>query len=161
MSGLTTSTPVDRATLLRKHYNFQQGCFVSEHEESGGGILAFSTVTPIPMWNHATWIEGTDSEFGAFLDHAKEWQQAKDRRPVLYIAEATPAQKSVVQAAGFERFDEEAWMVCKLHETQHSTDDRAIEVTDSGTLQQFIEAFSASFQIKEAGYRSTLSASPQ
>src|SRR5688572_12795560 len=145
MVDLSASETVNRTILLRKHYEFQHGCFVSEFEENAGGIFAFSSVTPIPMWNHSTWIDGSDSEFREFIEQTKSWQKEKNRRPVIYIAEPTSAQSDVLQGAGFEKFDEEAWMVCDAREASFSRNTRAFEVANDESLQEFLEAFTASF----------------
>jgi amino acid adenylation domain-containing protein len=158
MGGLTEEIRLDQATLLRKHYDFQQGCFVSEHEESGGGIFAFSNVTPIPMWNHSAWIEGNDLSFRAFLEQTNGWQSGRNRRPVIYIVDPTGDQLAALRTADFEQFDREAWMVCRLDNVQHSRDSQVQEVIDDGRLQHFLDTFSASFQTKGSGYRSTLAA---
>ena len=88
MLGEDNLTKVDRSTLLRKHYAFQQGCFVSQQESTPGGLLAFSDITPIPMWNHSAWIE-TSSDFAAFLEQSRAWQNTKGRRPVVYVPEVS------------------------------------------------------------------------
>jgi amino acid adenylation domain-containing protein len=155
MLGEDSLTKVDPATLLRKHYAFQQGCFVSQQEPTSGGLFAFSDVTPIPMWNHSAWIdEGGD--FEKFLLESREWQNSKGRRPVVYIPAPAEAQLAILQANGFEKFDEEAWMVCDTSNANHSKGENVIEVHDQKTLNQFVDTFSASFQIKESGYRRAL-----
>jgi amino acid adenylation domain-containing protein len=159
MPGLSAPISVDRATLLKKHYQFQHGCFVSEYEQDAGGILAFSSVTPIPMWNHSTWIEGTELDFRRFLERTKHWHRGKNRRPVIYIPELNPAQEAAVRAAGFEEFDREAWMICNTPERTFERDAAVREVSDEKTLRQFIDTFGTSFQVKEAGYQSVLASS--
>ena len=152
MLGEDNLAKVDRTTLLRKHYAFQQGCFVSQQESAPGGLFAFSEITPIPMWNLSAWIEGT-SEFGRFLEQSREWHNTKGRRPVVYVPNAIEDQINLLQGQGFEKFDEEAWMVCDSRECAHSKSEHVVEVHDQQTLNQFVETFTASFQIKESGYR--------
>jgi ribosomal protein S18 acetylase RimI-like enzyme len=146
---------VDTTTLLKAHYRFQLGCFVSEQQDANGGIFAFSDVTPAPMWNHAAWTDLAD-DFSTFLQKARDWQSAKNRRPVIYVADPTAAQLEQLQQQGFERFDEEAWMVAEPGDFAWQTSELASEVHDQPSLNRFIETFSASFQIKESGYRRVL-----
>ncbi|MGZ8937597.1 MAG: amino acid adenylation domain-containing protein [Limisphaerales bacterium] len=146
---------MDRTTLLRKHYAFQQGCFVSEQESGGGGIFAFSEITPIPMWNHSAWIDEA-GDFGKFIEQARTWQNVKNRRPVVYVAGPTEEEIGILSAQGFEKFDEEAWMVCEVEAVAHQKFSDVSEVQDQQTLNQFVETFFASFQTKEAGYRRAL-----
>ena len=156
MLGALPPTEVALSTLVRKHYSFQQGCFVSEHTKTVGGILAFSQVTPVPMWNHAAWIGGTGADFQDFLRRSISWQKDRKRRPVIYLSEPTPGQESALRHLGFEKFDEEAWMVCALSNTSHESALNVREVTNEKSLQEFIGTFSSAFQIKEDGYRTVL-----
>ena len=155
MLGEENLTKVDRTTLMRKHYAFQQGCFVSEQENASGGLLAYSEITPIPMWNHAAWVDQRGN-FKEFVEQARSWQSAKNRCPAIYVANPTEEQLSILREAGFEKFDEEAWMVCESHSTRHNLYPEVREVRDQQTLNEFVETFSDSFQIKEAGYRHAL-----
>lgn len=143
------------ALLLRKHYAFQQGCFVSEQQGSMGGVFAFSQVTPIPMWNHIAWIDGKENELLEFIKQGSEWQSEKSRRPVIYIPEPTNDQLSILKAAGFERFDQEAWMTCEF-DTENRPTEAVVKVQDRTSFQEFVETFKRSFQIKESGYRKVL-----
>jgi amino acid adenylation domain-containing protein len=156
MLGEENLTKVDQTTLLRKHYAFQQGCFLSEHRDADGGIFAFSEITPIPMWNHSAWLNSSSGDFGEFLRQARDWQNTKNRRPVVYVANPNESQLSALEAEGFEKFDAEAWMVCDAATVSHEEDATTVEVRDQQTLNQFIQTFSASFQIKESGYRRAL-----
>src|SRR5687768_4815397 len=155
MLGEDNLTKVDRTTLLRKHYAFQLGCFVSQQESTVGGLFAYSDITPIPMWNHSAWIDPS-GDLQRFLNDSREWHGAKGRRPVVYIPSPTEAQLGLLQANGFEKFDEEAWMVCDTTSATHSKTENVVEVQDQKLLNQFVETFSASFQIKESGYRRAL-----
>ncbi|HVK58958.1 MAG TPA: GNAT family N-acetyltransferase, partial [Candidatus Kapabacteria bacterium] len=146
---------MDSSTLLRAHYRFQQGCFVSDQAEVAGGIFAFSDITPVPMWNHSAWFQG-NQDFAKFIESSRAWQSGKNRCPVVYIAEPTPQQLAVLQEQGFEKFDEEAWMTCEAGSFPGRESDEAIEVKDQQALNQFVDTFSKSFQIKEAGYRRAL-----
>ena len=155
MLGEENLTKVDHTTLLRKHYAFQQGCFLSEQQDANGGIFAFSDITPIPMWNHSAWLN-TAGDFSEFVRKARAWQNTKNRRPVVYVANPTESQLSLLEAEGFEKFDAEAWMVCDASAVSHIEYADVAEVRDQQTLNQFVETFSASFQIKESGYRRAL-----
>src|SRR5688572_12700210 len=141
MVDLSASETVNRMTLLRKHYEFQHGCFVSEFEEKAGGIFAFSSVTPIPMWNHSAWIDGSASDFRDFVENTKGWQQEKNRRPVIYIPDPAANHTDLLRSAGFEKFDEEAWMICNAREVSFSRDTDVQEVANGDMLQQFIDTF--------------------
>ena len=141
--------------MLRKHYAFQQGCFVSQQESTNGGLFAFSDITPIPMWNHSAWIE-EGGDFQRFVRESLDWQNSKGRRPIVYIPGSKDTEVEVLKTNGFEKFDEEAWMVCDATNARHPKADNVVEVHDQKTLNQFIDTFSASFQIKEAGYRRAL-----
>ena len=155
MLGEDNLTKVDHTTLLRKHYAFQLGCFVSQQESTAGGLFAYSDITPIPMWNHSAWIDPS-GDLQRFLNDSRAWHSSKGRRPVVYIPAPTEAQHAILHANGFEKFDQEAWMVCDTSSATHSKTENVVEVHDQKTLNQFVETFSASFQIKESGYRRAL-----
>ena len=104
MSGEANEIKVDAATLLKAHYRFQQGCFLSDQQESSGGLFAFSEITPIPMWNHSAWIDDS-ADFEKFLLNSRDWQSAKNRCPVLYVPGPNGTQLEALKAQGFEKFD--------------------------------------------------------
>ncbi|MBC7981051.1 MAG: GNAT family N-acetyltransferase, partial [Armatimonadetes bacterium] len=152
-------TQVDAALLLRKHYDFQQGCFVSELQDAAGGLFAFSEITPVPMWNHVAWMGGTEAQFAEVIGLGSAWQSGRNRRPVIYVPEPTAEQVDRLRAAGFDKFDEEAWMVCAELEPAPRTNS-SVKSVNAISLGEFIKVFSDSFQIKEAGYSRVLKQAP-
>jgi aspartate racemase len=156
MLGEANLTQIDSSALLRAHYRFQQGCFFTEHQDSPGGVLAYSDFTPIPMWNHAAWIQ-QDADFGSFVQTARAWESGKNRCPVVYVANPNEEQRRILHEQGFEKFDEEAWMTCDSTAFRGTKHENALEVGDQQSLNQFVETFSRAFQIKESGYRRALS----
>jgi amino acid adenylation domain-containing protein len=161
MSGDNASTKVDRSTLLRTHYAFQSGCFVSKAEERPGGILAFADFTPVPMWNHSAFISGTEEEFEGFLTAAKRWHNERNRPSVIYLGDPTERQRLALERANYEKFDQEAWMIADAGSAASSA--RVLEVQGPEQMEDFINVFSNAFSAREAGYRTALvnAASPQ
>src|SRR5688500_18216008 len=151
----TLQPKVDHTTLLKAHYRFQLGCFVSEQQDAPGGVFAFSEITPVPMWNHAAWTE-PDADFSAFLRKARDWQCGKNRCPVIYIADPSSERVELLHQQGFEEFYEEAWMVAESGGFAWEKSTAATEVSNQQTLNHFVDTFSLSFQIKESGHRRAL-----
>ena len=148
-------TEAEPAKLLLALFTFQQGAFISAVREVPGGIIAYSDVTPIPMWNNAAWLPGSAEEFKAFIGSASADQSGKDRRPVIYISDQTASSGKSLDEAGFEKFDAEAWMVWTgAVPPAHST--AAREITDPKDLEAFIASFGMSFQTTGSGYARAL-----
>lgn len=155
MLGERNLTQVDRTSLLRAHYAFQHGCFISETAEFSGGLVAHSKVTPVPMWNHAAWLGGPADQFESFLSTATAEQSRNNRRPVIYLPEPGASDVLALERAGYRKFDEEAWM--SLREPRNvQLSSRAVEVANQTQLEKFITAFTAAFSIKEEGYGEVL-----
>lgn len=153
-------TQVEPAYLLRMHYALQRGSFVSELSESTGGLLALSTVIAAPIWNHAAWLNGAQSEFAPFIRHASESLSARGRRPIIYVPNSiSPAQAEMLKAAGYEKFDEEAWMTCVHSASSFQQSPAVKKIDDQQSLEAFLQVFSAAFQTKEGDYRRILSKS--
>lgn len=141
-------------TLLRAHYAWQQGAFLSHTGEMHGGIAAFSGFTPVPMWNHGAWISGSDDDFRSFIATNAEWQNARNRRPVLYLAEPSAAQRELLEKAGYESFDEEAWMIFAGGDARLSP--RVCEVSSEQEQNDLVAVFYSAFNIKQRGYEDAL-----
>jgi amino acid adenylation domain-containing protein len=145
---------VSPSELLRTHYAWQHGAFVSTTAEFPGGLAAFSNLAPVPMWNHAAWIEGGQDEFPSFLASTAEWQSRKNRRPVVYVAEPTAEQLRALKTAGCEKFDEEAWMISRGGSPSRSP--RAREAGTEAETSDLVSVFYTAFSIKQEGYERAL-----
>lgn len=143
-----------RRNLLRQHYAWQNGAFISLLSEHPGGVAAHSRITPAPIWNHAAWIGGSEDQFTGFLESAVAWVGERGRRPVIYLSEPTPAQIEQLTQCGLERFDEEAWMTFQGGETPRS--ERAFSARTDLDRDELVRIFRAAFSITEAGYDAVL-----
>lgn len=148
-SGETIGERAERGALLRQHYTWQAGAFISETAEWAGGLAAHSRITPAPIWNHAAWVEGTREEFRQFLAKAAGWVGERGRRPVVYVCEPDAAQLEELKRAGFEKFDEEAWMTDRGGEARRSN--RASVVSSELDRAEFGWVFRAAFSIWDQG----------
>src|SRR5690606_22671584 len=92
-----TSHEIGRTELLRAHYEFQTGSFISDLQELPSGVVAYSEVTPIPMWNHAAWWGGEGSDLGQFLAEASRRATERNRRPVVYVENPAEAQETLAE----------------------------------------------------------------
>ncbi len=149
MSGESACEEVDWSTLLRTHYAFQTGAFLSAAEHRGGGILCFSEISVSPIWNHAAWIDGTEGELSDFVEAAIGWHN-EDRCPVMYLMEAAREQTLALKGKGFERFDEESWLAA-VPRGEFSS-----RVREVGEIGEYVRVFSEAFSTREDGYGQAL-----
>ena len=158
MASTLTAPAVDKEELLRAHYAFQRGSFISELQELPSGVVGFSTVTPIPMWNHAAWWGENVAEFESFLREATRVQTNQNRRPVVYLEESEAPAQGLLASAGFERFDAEAWMVYGGEPLDGDLPPglRVAAARTGQEMQDFTRAFSEAYQVRDGGYAAAL-----
>ena len=153
----TISSEQSSIELLLAHYRFQHGGFITRAGQVPGGVVAFSNLTPVPMWNHAAWCGGEGS-FETFLQEAAALQVGQNRRPIIYLETGDPSHARTLGGAGFEKFDEEAWMIFrgKVAGAVLPTGMRFIRAQNSQELQDFTRTFYAAYQVQDGGYASGL-----
>ena len=154
MSNMVNSLIETGTELLQAHYRFQNGSFVSRVEEVLGGVVASSTVTPIPMWNHGAWWGGTDSNYQDFLAQTSASLSARNRRPVVYLLSRDRSIPESPAPSGFERFDEEAWMVFRGAASGPALPGSmsVSRVATEHEMEAFIRSFYAAYQVQDRGY---------
>ncbi|HEV8543509.1 MAG TPA: amino acid adenylation domain-containing protein [Verrucomicrobiae bacterium] len=123
--------------------------------EQPGGLLVFSEATRVPMWNHAAWLRGSTADLESFLHAASDRLSCAGRRPVVYVCEPAVEQAPVLSRAGYEKFDQEAWMAFSDSSQSLEKSARVQEVT-AEHLDAFVATFSASFLTREPGYARVL-----
>lgn len=142
--------------LVWQHYRMQRGKFISLLEEKPAGAFIQSQVSTVPMWNHAAWCEESEAGFSSFVQEAIEFYSTRGQRPILYIVKESDgfaASSEILVESGFEKFDEEAWMVLEGPTTSTSELGlEVVEVSNSRQIEDFISVFYAAYRIKEPSY---------
>ncbi len=137
------STKVDPSNLLRTHYAFQRGWFVSRCDKVPGGLRAFSEASPSPMWNHSAWIDGSSAEFESFIRSTLSWHGSLERPPAIYLTSTAAGEQRTLEQNGFQKFDEEAWLIAGNGPGKLSA--RVREGFDPPLLRDYSEVFSLAF----------------
>lgn len=148
--------------LIRKHYRMQRGRMISHWSEDDHGMIVYSAVSSVPMWNHAAWLGGSTTELATFARRFESLSQNRGRRPAIYIIQngldSTTA-AAALQNHGYDSFDEESWMVYSPIHQPDSVPDQDLAITPARSAQEltdFMEVFYSAFQIQDPAFAAVL-----
>jgi amino acid adenylation domain-containing protein len=144
--------PVSISEWMRLHYAMQQGGFISSLEKSGKGWHIQSDLSGAPMWNHSA-LASDSENISEFLVEAADFHARANKRPTIYLTAAHASTGHLDRAfltAGYERFDQETWMVHPMGGlTAYESRLEFKEISSAEQFDDFTRIFNSAYQIRD------------
>lgn len=143
---------MEKKEYLRKHYKMQHGCFFStfyvENYQEDRVMYSYSDIIPCFIWNHAHVECMNLKKFKGVCEDVINFYKSRNRKSCIYVDEsASVAMLKHLLASGFERVDNEAWMLFEKNlGFLDETDLNMIKVETDSHLRSFMQVCSECFE---------------